>query len=138
MNLYIQVENGETVNHPALEDNLLQSFGRIPENWQPFVRVSLPSLGIYEVLESDEPTYQFVNGVWTDVWQIREMTSDEKLEKQNIAKEDWYAKPNRENFSTWTFDEETCKFVPPVPKPISGKEYYWDGATNSWKEIIQP
>lgn len=138
MKLYIQVENGNTVNHPALEDNLLQAFGRIPENWQPFVRVSRPMPKLYEVLESVEPTYEFVDGVWSDVWQIREMTPEEKLEIQNTAKEDWYAKPNRENFSTWTFDEETCQFVPPIPKPVSGGEYYWDGASNSWKEIPLP
>jgi len=86
----------------------------------------------------DEPTYQFVDGVWTDVWQTREMTPEEKLEKQNIAKEIWNARPNRENFLAWTFDEDTCEFVPPVPKPIDGKQYYWDGPSNSWKEIPLP
>lgn len=138
MELYIQVENGNTVNHPALGDNLLQAFGTIPDNWQPFVRVSSPKLEIYQVLANTEPTYQFVDGVWTDVWQIREMTDEEKLQKQNQAKEVWNARPNRENFSAWNFDEDTCEFVPPVPKPIDGKQYYWDGTSNSWKEIYLP
>lgn len=138
MELYIQVENGKTVNHPALKENLLQAFGEIPNNWQPFIRVSSPSLRIYEVLASKEPTYEFVDGVWTDVWQIREMTPEEKLEKQNFVKELWNSKPNRENFSTWTFDEEKCEFVPPVPKPEGDNLHYWDGETNSWKKIILP
>jgi hypothetical protein len=137
MELYIQVENGKTINHPALKDNLLQAFGTIPDNWQPFVRVSSPSLKLYEVLESNESTYEFVDGVWTDVWQIREMTPEEKLQKQNEAKDNWDRKPNRENFSAWTFDEETCEYVPPIPKPTDGK-YYWDGALNLWKEIPLP
>ncbi len=138
MELYIQVENGNTVNHPALRDNLLQAFGTIPDNWQPFVRVNSPKLEIYQVLANTEPTYQFVDGVWTDVWQIREMTDEEKLQKQNEVKEIWNARPNRENFLAWTFDEDTCEFVPPVPKPIDGKQYYWDGPSNSWKEIPLP
>lgn len=138
MELYIQVENGNTVNHPALRDNLLQAFGTIPDNWQPFVRVNSPKLEIYQVLANTEPTYQFVDGVWTDVWQIREMTDEEKLQKQNEVKEIWNARPNRENFSAWTFDEDTCEFVPPIPKPTDGKQYYWDGTSNSWKEIPLP
>ena len=138
MELFIQVQDGKTINHPALKENLLQAFGNIPDNWQPFVRVEFPTIGIYEVIEDREPTYQLVNGVWTDVWQIREMTPEEKLEKQNWTKELWNSKPNRENFSAWTFDEETCSFVPPVPKPIDEKQYYWDGPSNSWKEIYLP
>ena len=138
MKLYIQVENGNTVNHPALEDNLLQAFGRIPENWKPFVRVSSPNVGVYEVLESETPTYELVDEVWTDVWQKRNMTDEEKLQKQNEVKEIWNSRPNRENFSTWTFDEETCSYIAPIPKPLDGKQYYWDGSTEAWKEIIQP
>jgi hypothetical protein len=138
MELYIQVENDKPVNHPALKENLLQAFGTIPDNWKRFVRVGSPNVKLYEVLESNESTYEFVDGVWTDVWKIREMTSEEKLEKQNLAKEIWNSKPNRENFSAWTFDEEVCEFVPPTPKPINGKEYYWDGALNLWKEIPLP
>jgi hypothetical protein len=138
MKLYIQVENGNTVNHPALKDNLLQVFGRIPENWQPFVRVSSPGLGVYEVLESETPTYELVDGVWTDVWQKRNMTDEEKLQKQNEVKEIWNARPNRENFSTWIFDEETCSYIAPIPKPLDSKQYYWDGSTEAWREIIQP
>ena len=30
MNLYIEIENGQAKNHPALESNLLEAFGSIP------------------------------------------------------------------------------------------------------------
>ena len=138
MKLYIQVENNNTVNHPALEENLFQAFGEIPENWKPFIRVPSPTLGIYEVLESQNPTYEFVDGVWTDVWHKRNMTQEEKTQKQDAVKDLWNSRPNRENFAAWTFDEDTCSFVAPIPKPTDGREYFWDGTTNSWREVIQP
>ena len=70
MNLYIETENGVTKNHPALESNLLEAFGVIPEHWEPFVRVSRP-YGLYQVFLQPDLTYEKVNGVWTDVWSLR-------------------------------------------------------------------
>lgn len=37
-------------------------------------------------------------------------------------------------YSNWILDEQTCLWVPPVPKPTSG-EYYWDQSTSTWLEI---
>jgi hypothetical protein len=132
MNLYIQIENGQTVNHPAFEDNLLQAFGSIPSNWEPFTRVERPTPSIYQVLDSEEPTYQNVNGVWTDVWDLRDMTDAEKAAKQQAVKDAWAANPNASNFTAWTFDESICAYVPPIPRPTDGKIYTWQGITNSW------
>lgn len=78
MKLYIQVQNEQTVNHPALEENLIQAFGSIPSNWEPFERIERPTIGIYQVLENENPTYQKIDGIWKDVWSIREMTQEEK------------------------------------------------------------
>lgn len=135
--MFIQVDaNGQCINHPALESNLLQALGRVPENWEPFVRVEQPVLGVYEVLESEQPTYQKIDGVWTDVWDIRQMTETEKLEKQNATKDAWANRPYASNWSAWTFDEATCNYIPPIPRPepIEGKQFWWCGADNSWKE----
>lgn len=131
MNLYIQVQDGQPINHPAFEDNLLQAFGAIPENWEPFVRVVCPVPPTYQIFESQEPIYQKVNNVWTDVWLLRNMTDTEKTTKQQEVKEAWASLPNRENFIAWVFNEETCQYVPPTPRPTEG-DYRWDGATNSW------
>ena len=81
MNLYIQVENGVSINHPALEENLIQAFGSVPDNWEPFLRIERPMLQEYEVLESEEPTYEKIDGVWTDVWYIRDMTEEERTQR---------------------------------------------------------
>jgi hypothetical protein len=136
MNLYIQVENNLPVNHPAFEDNLIDAFGSIPSNWEPFIRVERPTPSVYQVLGSEDPTYQKVNGVWTDVWDLTEMTDAEKTAKQQAVKDAWAARTNASNFTAWTFDESICAYVPPTPKPTDGKQYFWQGTTNSW--VVRP
>jgi len=136
MNLYIETENGATKNHPAFEDNLMQAFGSIPANWEPFTRVERPEPKTYQVLESDEPIYAKVNGVWTDVWSLRDMTAEEKTAKQQATQDAFNAREQAENWSAWTLDETTCTMVAPIPRPapVEGKLVFWSGADANWKE----
>lgn len=131
MNLYIETENGATKNHPAFEDNLIQAFGFIPDQWEAFMRIERPVPSIYQLLESDEPIYTKVDGVWTDVWSLRDMTADEVSAKQQAVKDAWAALPNRNNFIAWTFDDGTCSYQPPIPRPIEGS-FFWQGTTLTW------
>lgn len=136
MNLFIQIEDGQTLNHPALEDNLIQAFGVIPDHWEQFIRVERPILGVYEILESDEPTYQKVDGVWTDVWSLRPMTEAEIAAKQQVVKDAFAARRQAENWSAWLFDEPTCSYIPPIPRPdpVAGTIVLWCGSENNWKQ----
>ena len=136
MNLYIEVENGQTKNHPAFEDNLKEAFGEIPAHWEPFERVERPNPGVYEVLDSDMPTYQKVNGIWKDVWPLRAMTAGEKAAKQQAVKDAWAARDQAENWALWFFNEDTCQYEPPIPRPapVEGVIVFWCGAENNWKE----
>jgi len=136
MKLYIETENGQTKNHPAFEDNLLQAFGSIPEHWEPFTRVERPVPTIYQILESDEPVYTKVDGVWTDVWSLREMTAEEKTAKQQTVITAFNNRDQASNWSAWTLDEATCTMVPPIPRPetVEGVLVFWCGADNAWKE----
>lgn len=141
MKLYIQVENGQCINHPAFEDNLRQAFGAVPANWEPFVRVERPIPGVYEVLESEQATYQKVDGVWTDVWALRPMTDAEKTARQQAVKDAWAAREQAENWAAWVFDETTCTMQPPTPRPATddaklaqGIYTFWCGADNGWKD----
>ena len=141
MNLYIEIENGTTKNHPALEVNLIQAFGTIPEQWEPFTRVERPVPSVYQVLESDTSVYAKVNGVWTDVWSLREMTAEEKASRQQALRDAFNSRYQAENWSAWTLDEATCTMVPPIPQPArdevklnSGICTYWSGADNNWKD----
>lgn len=38
-------------------------------------------------------------------------------------------------FSSWTLDEETCFWMPPIPVPNNGKMYNWNEDTLSWVEF---
>lgn len=141
MNLYIETENGTTKNHPAFEDNLIQAFGEVPTNWETFIRVEQPIPSIYQILESDNPTYSKVDGVWTDVWSLRDMTNEEKLAKQQAVIDELNAREDASNWSTWVFDEATCTMRPPIPRPDPdqtklnvGVFTFWCGADNNWKD----
>lgn len=142
MNLYIETNNGQTINHPAFEDNLIQAFGSIPEHFEPFVRIEKPNKLIYQVLESEEPTYQKVNNVWTDVWTLRDMTAEEKSAKQQSLRDAFNTREQVSNWSAWTFDESTCTMQPPTPKPEPDQTKIdaniftaWCGAENNWKDM---
>jgi hypothetical protein len=137
MNLYIETENGQAKNHPAFEDNLIAAFGAIPEHWEPFVRINKPIPSVYQVLDGDEPTYAKVNGVWTDVWPLRDMTAEEKTAKQQEVIDAFNNREYASNWSAWTFDEAACKMQPPISRPeyVEGLDIRWCGADNNWKEV---
>jgi hypothetical protein len=136
MNLYIETENGQIKNHPAFESNLIQAFGAVPAHWEPFVRVERPTPDTYQLLESQEAVYAKVNGVWTDVWSVREMTAEEKTAKQQAVITAFNTRDQAENWSAWTLDEATCTMQPPIPRPepVEGKIVFWSGADVNWKE----
>jgi hypothetical protein len=35
-------------------------------------------------------------------------------------------------YSSWVLDEETCRWLPPVPAPDDGLNYLWDEAGLTW------
>jgi len=41
-------------------------------------------------------------------------------------------------FASWTLDEDTCLWNPPVAMPTDGKPYVWNEATQSWDEVVVP
>ena len=141
MKLYIETENGVTKNHPALEDNLLQAFGVIPIHWEAFIRTEPPTLGVYQTMDSDISVYTKVDGKWTDVWTVRDMTAEEKAAKQQGMITAFNAQEQAENWSAWTLDEATCTMVPPIPRPAideakiaAGIMTFWCGADANWKD----
>ena len=137
MNLYIETENGQAKNHPAFEDNLIQVFGFIPAYWEPFTATEQPTPTVYQMLDSDIPTYAKVNGIWTHVWTLRDMTAEEKTAKQQAVITAFGNREYASNWSAWTFDEATCKMQPPIPRPepVDGLDIRWCGADNNWKEV---
>lgn len=133
MKLYLQIKNGNAVNHPALEENLLSVFGKIPEDWVEFKRITQPS---YEILPVDPyqiPVCEYAlsddGTTWEDKWSIRNMTEEEKTQKINDV-------VSNKPYASWIFNEEKCIFDPPIPYPKDEKHYYWNEQNLTWVEIV--
>ena len=137
MELYIRIADGQPVDHPILGENFRQVFPQVdvnnlPADFAKFTRVPRPTRGPYQVLVSDQPTYQWVGGEVQDVWELRDMTAEEKAALIAQVME-------RKPFPSWTFDEPTCIFNPPVAYPAEdGKIYQWNEETLNWVEITPP
>jgi len=136
--LYIKVENGLPVNHPALKVNLIDAFGAIPDDWEPFIRVPNPvPTDNSIVLEHPEPVYRKVDGVWQDAWYTRPKTEEEIAEKENrlaAFRSLWANRPYAHNFTAWVLNTKTEQYEAPIPRPEDGKFYRWSGPDNNWKE----
>ena len=122
MELYIRIKDGQPFEHPIFGDNFREAFpdvdvNNLPPEFARFERVERPKPGVYEVMVSDEPTYEFIDGVYKDVWRKRDMTAEEKAATQQHVKDFWAQRPNAENWAAWVFDEATCRYVPPTPCP---------------------
>jgi hypothetical protein len=88
--LYIKVENGYPVEPPSMPDNLMMAFGKIPDNYEPFMRFSeehRTPLDVFEVWDKNAPEYAKVNGIWTDTYARRPMTAEERAVEENLILE---------------------------------------------------
>ena len=135
MELFIRILDGQPYEHPILGSNFRQAFPEIdvnnlPSEFARFERIPRPSL-VYAVLNNNEPTYQWVDGIVKDVWDVTNLSEQEIIDKQNATKAAWATHP----FQSWVFNEELCKFEAPIPKPNDGKNYTWDELTTAWIEI---
>lgn len=136
--LFIKVENGLPINHPAYKANLVDAFGAVPDDWEPFVRVPDPSRADKTiVLVYPEPVYRKVDGVWSDVWYTRPKTPEELLaeKEERLApiKAQWANRPYAHNFSAWVLNETKMIYEPPIPRPNNSGFYRWCGAENRWR-----
>jgi len=107
--------DGQPIGHPMLLENLLYmhpdlNMDALPDGMERFHRVSAPPVGAWEVLVSEEATYERVNGVFMDTWQIRPMTESERTEKL-----DWLR--SLETPEGLRLDEELGQFVRDYNQP---------------------
>jgi hypothetical protein len=135
MDLLIKIKNGQPFEHPITRENFNQvwpenDFDNPGANFAKFERIQMPVIGVYEIIEGSG--YRWNGDIVQDYWLVREMTNEEKLTKQNEIKQIWY---ENNNFQSWSFDEELCEFIPPVPMPNDEKKYRWDEETINWTEV---
>mgnify|MGYP001253539075 CR=1 FL=1 len=164
--LYIRVdENKKWLMHPHHEINVFQLhpyhiflFGP-PKGWMRFNRVKPPRIGVYQYFDPNIGAgpisgafshngleYGIVDGKYTDIWHVKDMTEEEILEKQNEVKEWWKSHENDEEktpwgFPSWIFNEKECFFEPPYPCPgiENGcmSDYDWNEETVTWDRIFE-
>jgi hypothetical protein len=94
--------------------------GLDPETWygnfrgQKCVRTSYNTIGGKSRIEGKEPFRKNYAGIG--------MTYDENRDAFIGIK----------RFDSWIFNEETCLWEAPIPKPNDGNLYDWDEQTQSW------
>ena len=131
MELYIQIKDGQPFEHPIIGDNFREAFpdidvNSLPPEFAKFERVERSvSPSVYEIAEVN---YLWVDGIVKDVWSLRQMTAEEKAEKINTAMQ-------HQPYLSWTFDEPSCKWIPPTPYPTDGGYYVWDESTLLWVAV---
>jgi len=127
MKLYIQIVNGQPVNHPAFEDNLISAFGEVPNDWQAFNRIQQPDNLINNPFQKIQNSYALsADGItWQDVWTVIDMTSDEKQALVAETK----ANPPGPNL---TLNTDTLQWSPSIKIPFDGKNYLWNYQTGEW------
>ena len=134
MELFIRIKDGQPFEHPIFGDNFRQAFPNVDTNNLPtefarFVRVQTPVLGPYE--KNQTVSYQLVDNVYTDVFACEQLTVEEIATKQQAVKDAWALN----GFASWLFNEATCSFEAPTPRPVDDKQYRWDEPTTSWIEV---
>jgi len=136
MRLFIRLQNGQPFEHPIVEENMQQAFPEVdldnlPDTFVEFVRHPKPLINPYEVYEG--VVYSWADGKVQDVHNVRSMTQEERIAKQNQVKQEW---EQYSAYNSWVFNETTCSFEPPIPYPEDGKDYRWDEPTTSWVELV--
>jgi len=86
--LYLKIINGLPVDHPSLQDNLLDVFGEIPSEYKPFIRTDQPHLGYFEEWDTEAVQYAQVNGVWTDLWPRKQVDAERYAELARLLRQD--------------------------------------------------
>jgi hypothetical protein len=106
MNFYIKVVNGTTVNHPMIEENLLEAFeiSKITEdflNEQQLVRYERREVPSGSTIISENGYELCEDGVARNVITTRELTQEEKIEEWIrrpraffLAQSDWTQLPD--------------------------------------------
>lgn len=133
-NLLIQIKNGIAFEHPMTEESLRFFIHNLdinnpPEGYARFVRKPYPQLPPHQQLESveyvldSELSEELKTPVWTDKFNIRELSEDEiiKITSDQIRSANEKMKES---------------MGAPYSAPDDGKLYLWSKSSNTW--VIMP
>jgi hypothetical protein len=134
MKFYFKITNNEIDSSYAYNENeVKQIIDFDPNVGPPLGYIEYISskfgrnLGPYEKIEF--LGYEYVTDTLiTDKLQIVSMTEEEKKQKQEQTKSDFY---NKVKYYSWTLNEQYCFMVPPTMPPQDEWAYGWDEQTKS-------
>ena len=136
MEFIIKIENGEPSGLPMLTSNYKEcnpevDLDNLPPSLAYYKINPAPILRAYEKLDGITRTY--VDGIVVENKVVVSMTDEEKLNKQTGIQNFWAI----HGFPSWTFNEEICQHVPPVPYPSDiSTNYQWQEEILNW--VIVP
>jgi len=111
MSHFAKVENGIVTQVIVAEQDVIDS-GLFGDGW---VQTS------YNTVGGQHPDGKPLRKNYAGIGYIYDITQDA-----------FYApKP----FPSWTLDENTCLWNPPIPMPNDGDRYTWDEQTTSWVKV---
>lgn len=85
--------------------------------------------------ESEVIGAKFCNSLFGGVWLQTSYNSNIRKNYAGIgyvydSQRDAFIPPKP--FASWTLDETTCQWIPPVAMPTDGQMYIWNEETQSW------
>jgi hypothetical protein len=89
---------------------------------------------VTEVIVAEQAHIDTLSGTWVQ-------TSYNASIRKNYAGIGYTYDPTKDAFiapkpyASWTLNNTTCKWEPPVAFPTDSKIYEWDEDTTNWKEI---
>ena len=85
---------------------------------------------IGKYIKESEPDYIIQIGDWAS---FDSLSFFQKNSSQAGKLKDAFIPPKP--FNSWTLNEDTCLWEPPIPYPNDGKLYNWNAPNQSWHEI---
>lgn len=132
--VFMRAVNGRPIDHPQSEFGMKILFppeqypqydydnNILPPEYYPLEILTQPHATCYEKLGL---TYEFLGDRVRDVWSVLPMTEEERAAR--LAEME-AIKP----YPSWTLNEYTSEWDPPVTKPTDGQEYIWDEINQMW------
>jgi hypothetical protein len=129
---YVKVVDGTVVNGIVAEPEFFDTFvDSSPGEW---IKTSYNMLGgVYYDPATGEPHAD----------QAGMIAADEGRQRKNYAGIGYTYDRTRnafippKPFASWTLNEDSCLWEPPVALPTDGKVYRWDEETTNWVEVTE-
>jgi len=83
IDMFIRVKDGQPFGHPIMGGNFRATWpeidcGKLPPEFAYFLRVPPPKLTKHQIFDTPNPIYEWRNGIVCDIWNVRDMTEEEK------------------------------------------------------------